>query len=179
MRTMRRMVRFQGAATALTALLVTGAVAGCSGSSEVTTTARPTASQSVQTHMPTTSVASQTVSPLMGEACGNDVAPMTLVRVDGQLKCLQQEELRSYEKILEDRARALLEPIDRSVGLGASPEAALRSLVALSCKQSLDNPYYWGGARSVYRNIISRANPEALVTKWPSDFSVAVRRGCY
>ena len=177
---MRRIVRFQAAGMALTALLLTPAVAGCAGS-DAPKAQRPAAvSQPTLAHVPSTaSVVSKTTSPVVVHACGNNVAPMVLVRVDGQLKCLKRDELQAYDSILRERARALLEPIGRSVSAGASPEAALRSLVALSCKQSLDNPHYWGEARDMYRGIIKRANPDALVTKRSNDFSVALRRGCY
>ncbi|MBC7764113.1 hypothetical protein H7Y29_00175 [Microbacteriaceae bacterium] len=181
MRNMRRIVRFQAAGMALTALLLTAAVAGCAGGSDVPKAQRPAAvSQPTLAHVPSTaSVVSKTTSPVVVHACGNNVAPKVLVRVDGQLKCLKRDELQAYDSILRERARALLEPIGRSVSAGASPEAALRSLVALSCKQSLDNPIYWVEARYLYLSIIKQANPDALVTKRSGDFSVALRRGCY
>ena len=169
-----RMARFGRSAVALTALVALFAVGGCSWNNDEpasTTTAVVSEPQASETIVP--------VAPVDDGTCSDDVIDQQFVMVDGKVECLTAEKQRAYAETMRKQAQAGLHPIAASVNAGASHEAALRELVAISCKKPVDNPYYWDVASGLYVWIIGDANPDALASKWPADFSVALKRGCY
>jgi hypothetical protein len=95
------------------------------------------------------------------------------------VRCMTRDERTAYEQRLSQEAEALIVPFARSMQAGAPAEAVLRNLIAKSCKQPIDNPYYWDSARHLYAMVLKGSRPEAFASKWPADFGVAFKQGCY
>lgn len=165
-------------------LLATGLLIGCSVS-EDSQQPEPVTSSGSQTEVPRTQE-SPTPAPQRDNgptftpaSCAEKPGRNELMRIDGEFKCMSRDEVNDYRRHLVEEGDAIVVPIEESLQAGASPEAALRMLVDLSCARSLDNPYYWGVANEMYSDILNNAIPDALATDWPSDFSVALKQGCF
>jgi len=102
----------------------------------------------------------------------------SVARADGKLFCFDDDAAQAYASELRNRALGIVEPLERSVNAGGSPQVILSNLVQVSCDQSAADFYFWGEANDLYENIVEKAPKGSLSREWPQFFMVAVAQGC-